>query len=68
MEFVGQLKNIDGINADGEQSVFILAILEKRQRNETNIFSRKCNSLINNCKLSRSNSYTVNTKNKTGTI
>ena len=68
MEFVGQLKNIDGINADGEQSVFILAILEKRQRNETNIFSKKCNSLINNCKLSRSNSYTVNTKNKTGTI
>ena len=68
MEFVGQLENIDGINADGEQSVFILAILEKRQRNETNIFSRKCNSLINNCKLSRSNSYTVNTKNKTGTI
>ena len=52
MEFVGQLKNIDGINADGEQSVFILAILEKRQRNETNIFSKKCNSLINNCKLS----------------
>ena len=68
MEFVGQLKNIDGINADGEQSVFILAILEKSQRNETNIFSRKCNSLINNCKLSRSKSYTVNTKNKTGII
>ena len=28
IEFVGQLKNEDGINADGTQSTFILMILE----------------------------------------
>ena len=27
--FVGQLKNVDGINADETQSMFILTILEK---------------------------------------
>ena len=29
IEFVGQLKNIDGINADGTQSMFILTVSEK---------------------------------------
>ena len=29
IEFVGQLKNEDGINTDGTQSIFILTILEK---------------------------------------
>ena len=29
IEFVGQLKNTDGINADGTQSMFVLTILEK---------------------------------------
>ena len=29
MEFVGQLKNEDGINADGKQSMYVLTILEK---------------------------------------
>ena len=29
IEFVGQLKILVGINADGEQSMFILMILEK---------------------------------------
>ena len=29
IEFVGKLKNIDGINADGTQSMFVLKILEK---------------------------------------
>ena len=28
IEFVGQLKNVDGINADETQSMFILTILE----------------------------------------
>ena len=28
-EFVGQLKNIDDINADGTQNIFVLSILEK---------------------------------------
>ena len=29
MEFVGQLKNVDGINADGTQFMFVLTISEK---------------------------------------
>ena len=29
IEFVGQLKNTDGVNADGTQSMFVLTILEK---------------------------------------
>ena len=29
IEFVGQLKNNDGENADGTQSMFVLKILEK---------------------------------------
>ena len=29
IEFVGKLKNIDGVNADGTQSMFVLKILEK---------------------------------------
>ena len=29
LEFVGQLKNVDGTNADETQSMFVLAILEK---------------------------------------
>ena len=29
IEFVGQLKNVNGINADGTQNMFILMILEK---------------------------------------
>ena len=29
IEFVGQLKNLDGINVDGTQSMFVLTILEK---------------------------------------
>ena len=28
-EFVGQLKNIDDINADGTQNIFVLSILQK---------------------------------------
>ena len=52
VEFIIQLKNIYGINADGTQSLFILVILEKIKE----IFLRKCNSLVNNEKLSRSES------------
>ena len=29
IEFVGKWKNVDGVNADGTQSMFILTILEK---------------------------------------
>ena len=45
IEFVGQLKNPDNeIVANG--FIFVLTILEKNQRNEIKIFSRKCNSII----------------------
>ena len=45
IEFVGQLKNSDNeIVANG--FIFVLTILEKNQRNEIKIFSRKCNSII----------------------
>ena len=33
IKFIGQFINIDDINADGLHSMFILAILEKNQRN-----------------------------------
>ena len=52
VEFIIQLKNIYGINADGRQSLFILVILEKIKE----IFLRKFNSLVNNDKLLRSES------------
>ena len=29
IEFVGQLKNVDGVNADGRQSMFVLTIFEQ---------------------------------------
>ena len=29
IEFVGQLKNVDGINTDGVESMFVLTILQK---------------------------------------
>ena len=33
-EFVGQLKDIDDINTDGAQSMFILTILEKMKEKD----------------------------------
>ena len=39
-EFVGQLKNVDGVNADGKQSMFILTILEKRTKERRLRFSQ----------------------------
>ena len=44
----GQLKTIDG---DGIQSMFVLTMLEKNQRGNTKVFSRKCNSLIKDSEL-----------------
>ena len=46
IEFVEQLKNIDGINAYGAESMFVLTILEKNQRNKIKTFSGKCSSII----------------------
>ena len=45
IHFVRQLKNVDGLNADGTQSMFILKILEKNKRNKIKILPRKCNSI-----------------------
>ena len=53
--FVAQLKTSDNAIVDNE-SLFILIILEKNERNEIKIFSRKCNSIITDWKLSRSES------------
>ena len=53
IEIVGQLKNENGVNADGTVSIFVLTILEKNQRNEIKIFSKKCNSIMKDGKLSR---------------
>ena len=55
IEFVGQLKNVDGINADGTQNMVILTIL-KNERNKIKIFARKCTSIIKDVKLLRSES------------
>ena len=45
---------IDDINADGTESIFILGILEKNQRSKIKILSRECNSIIKDSKLSKS--------------
>ena len=55
IEFVGQLKNVDGINADGTHNMVILTIL-KNERNKIKIFARKRTSIIKDGKLSRSES------------
>ena len=63
LEFVVQLKKLDDgynpIDATNDQSIFFLTILLKKkqqQRNEIKVFSRKCNSIINDEKLLRSKS------------
>ena len=38
MEFVGQLKNEDGINADRKQSMYVLTILEKIKEMRLKLF------------------------------
>ena len=45
IEFVDQLKNVDGTNPDGTQNMFVLTVLEKNQRSDTNIFSRNYNRI-----------------------
>ena len=54
LQFFWQPQNVDGKNNDGPQSIFVLAIREKNQRNEIEVFSRKCDSITNNDKLLRS--------------
>ena len=48
-EYVRQLKKLDNYgnaaDAANDQSMFVLKILEKNQRNEVKIFSRKYNDL-----------------------
>ena len=38
IEYVGQSKNVDGINADGIQSMFILTILEETKKRRLKFF------------------------------
>ena len=63
IEFVEQLKELDAndnaTDVGNNQSMLVLTILEKKkknQRNEIKTFSRKCNSLIKDGNLSRSES------------
>ena len=39
-------KNVDGINLDRAESIFILTIFKKNERNEIKILLRKCKSII----------------------
>ena len=59
-EFVGQLKKLDdnvNVTDDGnDQSMFVLTILEKNKRITIKTLSRKCNSIIKDGRLSRSES------------
>ena len=64
IEFVGQLKNDDGENADGTQSMFVITILRKNQRDKTKISLRKRDGTIKDGKLSRSKSKLTNTQLK----
>ena len=64
IEFVGKLIKLDADDnatdaGDNDQSMFVLTIsnnFRKNQRNKTKIFSRTCNSIIKDAKLSRSKS------------
>ena len=54
-----QMQDIMGIIVgDNDQSMFFLTILEKNIKNQINIFSKMCNSTINNYKLSSNESQT----------
>ena len=41
IEFIGQLKNVDGVDADGTQNMFVLTILEKITETRLKFFARK---------------------------
>ena len=63
IEFVGQLKKLNAEDnakdaGDNDQSMLVLTILEKNQRNEIKIFSGEWNSIIKDGELSRSKSET----------
>ena len=75
IEFVGQLKKLDGnYNPEDTGNDQSINNFRKNQRNETKIFSRKCNSLLkdgsnNLFKISRfENKLKSAVKYKTGTI
>ena len=57
MELVGQLRNPDDAVVANE-SIFVLTILEKVNKTEIKIFSRKCNIIINNGKVLKSENFT----------
>ena len=48
---LGNSKSINGVDAHETQSIFALTILKKNQKNEINIFTRKCNSPIKDVEL-----------------
>ena len=60
IELVRKFKKLDNngnaTDVGNDQSIFVLIILEKKQRKMSKVFSRKCNSLIKDSKLRRSDS------------
>ena len=77
IELVGQVKNDYGINADRAKSYVCFSNFIKSPGSKIKIFWRKCNSIIKDSKLSRSESYAnqyvikqskICSKNKTGAI
>ena len=38
IEFIGKLKNMDGINTDGQQCMFVLTIFENINETRLNVF------------------------------
>ena len=52
IEFIGKLKNVDGVNADWGKSMFILIMFIKKQWYE----NKRNKSMIKDVKLSRSKS------------
>ena len=51
VEFIEQLKSVDGINADGAGSRFILTILEKNKETRLKFYQGSVYSIIKDAKL-----------------
>ena len=58
---VGQLKNADGINADGTQNMFVLATLEKIEERRLTLSQGNVTVLKKGNKLSRKRVKLINT-------
>ena len=63
IELIGKLKNANGHNVDGTQSIHVcFNDFQKNQRNKTKIFSRKCESHKRRCIMKKQELKPTNTK------